>query len=263
MTDTTPLDRAHATMTAAPDDEAARLGWYRRFADSELCLLLDREADGDTLAPRLFPLEDGPVVLAFDGEEKLGAFADGPVPYAALPGRVIAAALAGQGLGIGVNMGAASAFLMPPAAVDWLANALAQAPEPARAAPLSYAPPAHPDLAAALAHGLAGLGGLASAAWLALARHADGRQGHVLVFEDAASGAGAALAKTAAEAALFSGLAEGLDVMILTGTEITALGLRGLAARVPLAPPQPTPARPAPIAPAAPGSDPDRPPRLR
>jgi hypothetical protein len=57
----------------------------------------ESEAEGDTLAPRVFALEDGPVVLAFDSEDRLAEFTGAPAPYAVLPGRVIAAQLAGQG----------------------------------------------------------------------------------------------------------------------------------------------------------------------
>ncbi len=69
------LDTAFAAMTAAPEDAALRLRFYERLADAELMLLLERPADGDRIAPRTFPLEDGPVVLAFDTEERLAAFA--------------------------------------------------------------------------------------------------------------------------------------------------------------------------------------------
>ena len=36
----TPLDRAHAKMQSASDQDAARLGFYERLADAELFLLL-------------------------------------------------------------------------------------------------------------------------------------------------------------------------------------------------------------------------------
>ena len=87
----TPLDLAYEAMAAAPDgDDAPRLRFYERLADGEMILLLEKEAEGETLAPRVFDLEDGPVVLVFDTEERLGAFTGMPAPYAALPGRVIA-----------------------------------------------------------------------------------------------------------------------------------------------------------------------------
>ena len=78
----TPLDRAYEAMAA---DEDQRLQFYERLADGELFLLLESEAEGADLKPRVFPLEDGPVVLVFDLEERLADFAGGIAPYAALP----------------------------------------------------------------------------------------------------------------------------------------------------------------------------------
>ena len=92
----TVLDAAHAAMETGGD--AARLRFYERLADAELFLLLEREAAGDRIAPHVFPLDDGPVVLAFDTEERLAAFSDGAA-YAALTGRSLAGLLMGQGLG--------------------------------------------------------------------------------------------------------------------------------------------------------------------
>ena len=51
MTDQTPLDTAHTAMDATPDDDAARLRFFERLADSELFLLLQGEATGDSLSP--------------------------------------------------------------------------------------------------------------------------------------------------------------------------------------------------------------------
>ncbi|HEX9856761.1 MAG TPA: SseB family protein, partial [Paracoccaceae bacterium] len=79
----TPLDTAYAAMEAAPGDDTARLRFYERLAEGEVFLLLEAEAAGDTLAPRVFDLEEGPVVLAFDLEERLAAFTGIPAPYAA------------------------------------------------------------------------------------------------------------------------------------------------------------------------------------
>ena len=75
-----------------------------RLADAELFLLLTEEPLGDTIEPALFDLEEGRVALAFDTEARLAAFAEGPAPYAALPGRVVAQFLSGQKLGLGLNV---------------------------------------------------------------------------------------------------------------------------------------------------------------
>ncbi|OYX22830.1 MAG: hypothetical protein B7Z10_12455, partial [Rhodobacterales bacterium 32-66-7] len=108
------LDAAHAAVTADPENEALRLRFFERLADGEMVILLEREAEGQKLEPRVFDLEDGPVVLIFDREERLAAFSGGIAPYAALPGRVIAGMLKGQGIGLGVNLGVASSSMLLP-----------------------------------------------------------------------------------------------------------------------------------------------------
>ncbi|MFP4449939.1 MAG: SseB family protein, partial [Rhodosalinus sp.] len=161
----TPLDRAHAAMEAAPEDEARRRAFYDRLALSELHVLLDEEPAGDSLSPRVFPLAEGPVVLAFDLEERLAAFAGGPAPYAALSGRALARMLAQEGLGLGLNLDSPSAILLPAGTMTWLA---AQAAEPPRAMterPVALHPPgALPEgLLAALDARLSAAGGRARA----------------------------------------------------------------------------------------------------
>ena len=102
------LDAAHAAVSADPENEALRLRFFERLADGEMVILLEREAAGESIEPKVFDLEDGPVVLVFDREERLADFSGGIAPYAALPGRVIAGLLKGQGIGMGVNLGVAS-----------------------------------------------------------------------------------------------------------------------------------------------------------
>jgi hypothetical protein len=259
----TPLDIAHACMEAAPDDDAARLRFYGRVADAELFLLLETEVGGQAVTLRVFALEDGPVVLAFDREDRLSAFTGAPAPYAALPGRAIAAQLAGQGIGIGLNLGVApSSFLIPAGAVDWLAATLGHVPAVAEAAPRSFhAPGGLPGrLIEALDARLARAGGLATAALLAGVSYADGRRGHMLAFVGALPGAETALARAAAEALTFSGVeAAEMDVTFLAPQEPALLPLARVALRFDL----PVPVQADPVAPAAPGMDPDRPPRLK
>ncbi|MFC2967701.1 SseB family protein [Acidimangrovimonas pyrenivorans] len=267
MTEETPLDAAHAAMTAAPEDGAARLRFYERLADGELFLLLEREAEGESLTPQVFGLEDGPVVVVFDREERLAAFAadasDAPAPYAALPGRVVAAQLAGQGIGLGINLGVApSAMLLGPEAVDWLAVTLGHGPEQAEATPTVLTPPA--GLPEALITGLdaklARAGGLAAAAFLAAVEYEGGRRGHMLAFVDAVAGAEEALARAAAEALTFSGIDAGeMDVTFLAGTDPVAERLARVGLRFDL----PAPETPERVERIAPGSDPDKPPILR
>lgn len=260
----TPLDTAHAAMLADPEDDGARLRYYRLLAQSELCVLLETEAVAGQMTPQLFPLESGPVVLAFDTEERLAEFTGMPAPYAALPGRVIAGQLAGQGIGLGVNLGDdASAWLMAPHAVDWLAGMLDRAPLEARGRPVMVlAPePPEPELAEALAVALAGAGGLAAAAVLALAGWDDGSQGWLLTYLGAAPAAEQQLARALGEALAFSGFEDGaVDVLFLAPEDGFAQQLLAVGQRLAL----PEPPRPA-ERPArkAPGMDPAQPPKLR
>jgi hypothetical protein len=264
MMEETPLDRAHRAMEAAPEDAVARLGFYARLCDGELFLLLEREASGPDLAPRVFDLEDGPVVLAFDSEYRLAAFTEGPAPYAALPGRVLAGLLRGQGIGLGVNLGVArSSALLPPEAVDWLAGMVASEPELVTDRPREVAPPSGMPEAVlkALGGALARAAGLAAAAWLAAAVYDDGRQRHVLAFEAAAPGAEPALARAAAEALAFSGAEEGaVDVAFLGAGDPVAARLARVGLRFDLTAEAEAEAAPEPK---GPGTDPRVPPRLR
>jgi hypothetical protein len=253
------LDMAHAAMTAAPEDDRLRLHYFRAIADAVLFLWLETEAQGDTVTPRVFDVEDGPLVLACDSEERLARAAGGPVPYAALPGRVVAHSLAGQGVSLGINLGAAdSAFLVPPEAVQWLAATLEHAPVQTTARPERFAPPrALPDaLLAGLQEKLAGMAGLASGALLAEVGYAGGRRGHMLAVLDAAPAAEAALARAVAEALTFSGVEAGeIDVVFLAGGDPVASAMARVAMRLDMAAdnPPPPPREPAP----------PRPPRLR
>jgi hypothetical protein len=261
----TDLDRLHRAMEAAPESDAVRLAFYDRLADAELYLLLAREPAGDAIEPALFDLAEGRVALAFDREERLAAFAEGPAPYAALPGRVVARMLAAEGLGLGLNLGVApSAFLMPAEALGWLTATLGHAPERASSRPLAYRPPTDlPEaLLAALDAKLARLSGLALRAHLVVATYEGGGQGPLLVFEGAREGTEAALAKAVSEALVFSGVEAGaLDVTFLPARDpaLARLCRHALTFDLPL--PEPETAQI--VSPAAPGMDPGRPPKLR
>ncbi|MFP4274712.1 MAG: SseB family protein [Paracoccaceae bacterium] len=264
MTETTPLDAAHAAMQAAPESETDRLRFYERLADGELMLLLATEAEGDSVTPRIFDLgEEGRFVLVFDREERLSAFTEGPAPYAALPGRALAGMLAGQGIGMGVNLEVApSSILLPAQAVDWLAATLAQAPARIAARPDELHPPRGlPEtVLSALDARLARAAGLARMALLAGVTYADGARGHMLAFVGAAPGAEPALARAVGEALTFSGVEAGaLDVAFFGPEEPIVARLERCALRFDLPEPE-TPTR---VAPVVPGSDPDKPPRLR
>ncbi|MEM1065948.1 MAG: SseB family protein [Pseudomonadota bacterium] len=236
MTETA-LDQAHAAMDAAPKDEAARLRFFERLADAELHVLLEDDA-GETVVPKVFPLEDGPIVLAFDREDRLAAFGEGPVPHAILSGRTLAGHLAGQGLGLGLNLGVApSSILLPAAAVGWLAKTVATAPAALEARPVEVAPPANvPEpFLAALDAKLPAAAGLARVAYLANVVYEGGATGHMLAFIEAHAGAEAALTQAVSEALVFSGLEAGaVDVAFLSASDALAARLARTALKLEL-----------------------------
>lgn len=257
----TALDASHAAMTAAPDDDGLRLAFYARLAEVELSLILDRDVAGETIEPRVFTLASGPVVAAFDSEERLAAFAGTRVAYAALPGRRLIGLLAGQGLGLGLNLGVGpSAFLMPSDAVDWLAATLANGPKEAAGRIVELLPPSGmPDaVLTSFDRKLARAAGLASFACLAKVVYDDGRRGHLLALIDTQEGARAALAAELGEALTFSGIDAGeIDLVFLAASDPVSARLARVGLRFDL------PEAVARDAPKPPGTDPDTPPRLR
>ncbi|UWQ46759.1 SseB family protein [Leisingera aquaemixtae] len=263
MTEETPLDLAHAAMEAAPAEDAARLRFYERLADAELFLMLAEEAAGEQISPELFETPDGAFVLVFDREERLAQFAGQAVPYAALSGRVIAQMLAGQGIGLGLNLEVApSAILIPSEAVGWLHRTLGHAPDEVEAAVEMFtAPKGLPEaLLTALDAKLATAGGLAAAAYLAGVRYAGGGQGHLLGFVGAKEAAQSSLAKAASEALTFSGIEAGaMDVAFFAAEDPAAASLARVGLRFDL----PQPPAPQEYRPVTPGSDPEQPPRLK
>jgi len=259
----TPLDRAHAAMEAAPDDDALRLRFYDRLAEAELFVLLDRPAADARIDPAILDAEGARFALAFDLEDRLAEFVDGAAPYVALSGRRLAPMLSGAGLGLALNPDVApSAMLLDAAAMAWLADTLANGPARTQAQARELTAPAGlPDaLLTALDAKLASMAGRAAGAYLAGVTWDTGARGHLLAFIDAVPGAEGALARAVHEALAFSGLEAGsLDVTFLRAADGVAAKLARVGLRFDL----PAPPAPEPVAPAAPGSDPDRPPRLR
>ncbi|SDD08245.1 SseB family protein [Ruegeria marina] len=259
MTPETPIDRAHAEMESS---DAARLRFFERLGDAELFLLLTEEARDENLSPELFDLADGRFVLAFDREDRLAAFVGRPAPYAALSGRVLAAMLAGQGVGLGLNLDVApSAMLIPAEALAWLDATLGNRPDHVEARISEVTPPGGlPEaLLSALDAKLVSAAGLAQGAYLAGVVYHEGARGHLLGFVDAVAGAEAALAKAASEALTFSGIEAGaMDVGFFSASDPMAAALARVGLRFEL----PKPVAPA-SAPSAPGMDPGRPPRLK
>lgn len=261
---TTPLDSAYAALQEADEADAqARLHWFDRLAASEMFLLLEAEAEGDTVRPRVFDVEGGGFVCAFDREERLSAFAGEAAPYVALSGRVLSGMLNGQGLGMAVNLGAGSEMLLDTDALTWLAGMLEDRPSEVEETPREVSPPTGlPDiLVTALDSRLAAAAGLAEAALLVSVTYGGGQKGHLLAVLDAVPGAEPSLAQLVGDALKFSGLEAGaLDVGFFRGSDPLAQRLKrvGLRFDLPLASKEPvqTPG-------AAPGTDPDKPPRLR
>lgn len=257
----TDLDLAHAAMDAAPEDDTARLRFYERLADTELFMLLGAEAEGDQITPELFEIEDQRFALVFDREERLSQFVGRVVPYAAVPGRALVQMLAGQGIGLALNLEVApSAMLIPAEAVDWLVQTLSHGPDEteARLTEVS-APGGLPEVVVTgLDRKLAIAAGLARFAYLAAATYEDGARGHVLAFVDAVEGAEKALAAAAGEALTFSGIEAGvMDVLFVRAADPLAAHLARVGLRFDLPEPE------MPQAPGAPGMDPQKPPKLR
>lgn len=263
MSDGTPLDQAYAAMETAPQDDAARLRFYERLADSELFLLLTEEPKDEALSPELFELADGRFVLVFDREARLADFVGRPAPYAALSGRVIAAMLAEQGIGMGVNVDVApSSILIPAEAVAWLHATLGHGPQQVEARMDAFEPPRDlPEaLLTALDTKLATAAGLARSAYLVGVAYDGGGKGHMLGFVDAVAEAEGALARAVNEALTFSGIEAGaLDVGFFAASDPVAARMAQVGLRFDL----PNPATKDQNARPAPGSDPDRPPILR
>ena len=255
------LDHAHAAMSTAPEDDAARLRFFERLADSEVFLMLEDAGDTAPETPRLFETSEGSYVLAFDSEDRLARFAGAPTPYAALSGRAVAVMLAGQGVGIALNPDVApSSTLIPAEAMDWLATLLAETPTTGEDLPKEIHPPSAPArLIEGLDAKLASAAGLASHAFLADVTYDDGRRAFFLAIVAPAPGAEPALAQAVSEALVFSGLEEqALDVAFFGPDEAITATLERVGMRIDLPEPEVTE-----HVQVAPGSDPNSPPKLR
>ena len=235
MTDETLLDQAHTAMQATPEDEAARLRFYEVLAASELFLLLAADPEGENVTPELFELGDAGFVLVFDREDRLAQFVGRSAPYAALSGRVVAGMLAGQGLGMGVNLEVApSSILLPPEAMEWLNDTVADAPAEVEARAQEFHPPRGlPEgVLTALDARLAAAAGLADMAYLVETTYDSGARGHLLGVIDAMPGAEGALARAVSEVLRFSGLeAAALDVGFFRASDPVAARLARVSGR--------------------------------
>ncbi len=256
---TTPLDVAHSRMESSGSDND-RLHFFERLSTAELFLLLEHEADGTEITPKLFPVDEHDLVLAFDKEERLTELA-GPSPFVAMSGRQLIKMLAGQGPGLGLNLDVApSSFLLDAEGVNWLAETLERSPETGEARPDNLHPPsAVPEsLLQALDSRLAASAGLARSAYLCGVTYKQGGTCHLLAFIDAIPEAQDQLARSMSEALVFSGIEAGsLDVAFFDASDPVAAKLATVGLRFDL--PQPT----SPTVPSTPGSNPDKPPILK
>jgi hypothetical protein len=267
----TPLDSAFAAMQAGKDDadanDTARLRYYQCLADSELFVLLGEEATGAAISPALFEVEQGRFALTFDRQDRLSEFTGQVAPYAAMSGRVLVRMLAGQGIGLGINLEVApSSNLIPASAVDWLNATLAQAPDRVEARIAGFSAPGDVDgglpegLIDALQAKLAPAAGLAQAVYLAAVSYGEDGQGHMLGFVGVPAPAQDALAKAAGEALTFFGEGAGaMDVGFFASDDpvVARLAAAGQKLKLPRPTARQTPTRP------APGSNPDKPPILK
>lgn len=265
------LDRAHDAMQADPADDAARLAFYQALADAEVFLLLQDVPEGEAIQPEMLELDGDTFALVFDTDWRLSNFTEehlpgAAMPYAALPGRAVAAMLKGQKVGLGLNLGVApSSILIPQAAIDWLATTLEETPEETarEITGIDAAGALSDQLLPALIAKLSRAGGLASSAALATARFSDGTQGPLVGFTAPLPGAEQALARSVQEALVFSGIEDlVLEVAFFApgSPEASALDVKGQPIPLPLPEPE-SEALDADRRP--PGSDPERPPNLK
>jgi len=260
----TPLDQAHALMDKDPEADRHRLRFYQQLADSPLFLLLEQEATEAAISPKILTVDGQDFVLGFDSEARLGDFIQQETAFATVTGRDLAQMLAGKNIGLGLNLGVApSAILIPPEALDWLLEALANPVVEVQDRPVSFHAPANlsGDFAGALALRLQACSGMLEAAYLVDAAYETGARGLLLGIVRASSDREDMLRNIAAEAVSFTSEGVVLDVVFLdTDSEVSArLAVVGLEIDIPVEDLEKAPAQ----IPAAPGMDPDKPPRLR
>ncbi len=252
------IDDAHALMETS---DAARLRFFETIAASELFLLLEKEAEGENIEPRLFNVDGANVALAFDTPDRLSDFSGEISPFAAMSGRVLVSLLEGEQLSLGLNLEVApSSTLLGPEAISWLHETLGKKPDEVEAKPAELTAPAGlPEtLITSLSTKLASAAGLAKIAYLSGVLYEDGTQNHLLAVIDPVPGSETALANAVNEALVFSGIEAGsIDVSFFNASDPMAAKLAKVGLRFDL--PEPETAH----EPTAPGTNPEKPPILR
>ena len=256
----TPIDTAYDAMDGAPQDDGLRLRFYERLMEAELFLMLKSEADENSIIPDLFEVDELQFALVFDSAERLSDFAEKIVPYAALSGRNIVKMIKDKGIGLGLNLAVApSSTLLPAEAIEWMASMQTSA-QVTQARPTTAYPPANvpEQVITALDTKLAGMAGMADAAYLADIVYEDETRATTLSFVNANVAAQNAIANAIAETVAFSGVeASILDVIFLNSSDSICASLAKLGLRFDL------PKAETPNQISIPGSDPNKPPNLR
>jgi hypothetical protein len=248
------MSRLRAALLGA--DGSDRLALLGEVLAGEIVILLAEEPGEARLRPQVFETSDGALALGFLDEGDLGDFVGAPAPYAALPGRVLVAMLADQGLGLALDPGGPAPQVLGAGELRWMVTAMA-APvvRPGQGRALAFAAPdlapGHP-LVPALTRRLDGVPGLGRAV-LAQVTWETGARGLALVIAGLPEAAQAPLARAVAEGLAFSG-AEAVAVDVIF-SEHEVPGLRLEPAPF-VAPQGQTPG-------ANPGMDPARTPKLR
>jgi hypothetical protein len=267
--DETPIDTAFLASEARPDDNGLYMRLLERIMDAELFLLLSEEPDRDKLDPHVFELEEGRFLLAFDQGERLAEFLDAPAPYVALPGRRLVEMMAGQDIGLALNLGVApSEMLLPSDAIGWMAlQGEEGAPREAEARVKTISMPRHlpSGLIAAIDPKLAAMSQVIREAHLVDVKFSDETAALLLALVDVPEYARRHVATAIGEAVRFSGTEHArLDVTFVERGSPMLAQIAAVSIRIDL------PghdgehgADVGPSGPSAPGADPGRPPILR
>ncbi|MGB0959289.1 MAG: SseB family protein [Halocynthiibacter sp.] len=267
MTDQTAIDIAFDVMQNAPDPAQAQPQYLARISDSLLYILLTKEIDDGQMEPELFDVDGTAIVLAFDTSERLVEFTQTPSPYVEMSGRALVQMLEGEGLGLGINLGAASENLLAPEAVDWMAVTLDERPQDVEERIEEITAPKNmpENLLLSLGAKLAMAGRLADCAYMMSATYASGRVGTLMAFIGAEDWAREPLAQAVQEVLSFSGYETGeVDVSFFLADDPVVANFEAHGLKLEMPEPQPQEIDIQELGgPKAPGMDPDAPPKLR
>lgn len=188
----------------APAPLRARI--LSQLADTPLFVTLEREPADDAVQIRLVDGGEYRLAVASDSDERLAAFWQGPVAYAAIPGRVLASLLSANNAALLVNPGTVSEMLLDAESLAWLGESLESRPEATSAVMLPTLSAPAADVASALhdplQQRLRGMFGLVESAALVGASWPD-RAGHLLLMRGTAASRHDVVAKAMGELLAF------------------------------------------------------------